>query len=268
MTRPSLGRLLWVHSSARLHYMGRSRAATCLEKVIYSKASTVGQDPHGRAPDPWICSSDLQCWSRTATWASQTPGMGSGPSRMGSRPRIMGSQGPRTEHTRALNRTQVGSGVNTCPDLVSCGPVRIRFCSPPRQRPDAAMWPTAHDVSQKAEPNVRPMGYAASAFIEGKARRLSIPLAGGVPPLHLMRPIHSAGRRQPIHSAGGVLVHSTGRRHAHTAACTTLIITRTLPRKQPPRINTAWTADIMAPRDCSGVTCISYSYNVFLPLCF
>jgi hypothetical protein len=71
-----------------------------------------------------------------------------------------------------------------------------------------------------------------------------------VPPLHLLRPDHS-----------------TSRRHTHTVACTTLIITHTLLRKQPPHNNTAWTADIMAPGDFSGVTCISYSYDVFLPLC-
>jgi hypothetical protein len=172
------------------------------------------------------------------------------------------------------------------------GPYRIRFCSPPRRKPIAAAWPTSRDVSQRVEPDVRPLGYAASAFIADKARhlsiplasgvpplhllrhvhssgrqRLSIPLAGGVPSLHLLRPVHSTGRQRPVHSVGGVPVHSTGRRHAHTAACTTLIITRTLPRKQPSYINTAWTADIMAPEDCSGVTCISYSYNVFLPLC-
>jgi hypothetical protein len=87
---------------------------------------------------------------------------------------------------------------------------------------------------------------------------LSIPLAGGVPPLHLLR---------HVHSTCGVPIHSIGKRHAHTAVCTTLIITRTLPRKQPPHINTVWTADIMAPRDYSSVTCISYSYNIFLPLC-
>jgi hypothetical protein len=147
------------------------------------------------------------------------------------------------------------------------GPYLIRFYSPPRRRPDAVACPTARDVSQRAEPNVRPLGYAASAFIEDKARRLSIPLAGGVPHLHLLRHVHSACRWRPIHSAGGVPAHSTGRRHSHTIACTTLIITRTLPRKQPPHINTTWTADIMTPRDCSCVTCISYSYNVFLPLC-
>jgi hypothetical protein len=75
------------------------------------------------------------------------------------------------------------------------GPYRIRFCSPPRWRPDAATWPTARDMSQRAEPDVRPMGYAASAFIADKARRLSIPLTGGVPPQHLLRPVHSSGRR-------------------------------------------------------------------------
>jgi hypothetical protein len=114
-----------------------------------------------------------------------------------------------------------------------------------------------------------PLGYVASAFTEDKTRRLSIPLAGGVPPLYLLRPvIPLADSDLPIPQAtGGVLVHSTGRRHTHTAACTTLIITRTLPREQPPHINTAWTADIMAPGDCSCVTCISYSYNVFLSLC-
>jgi hypothetical protein len=152
------------------------------------------------------------------------------------------------------------------PALVRSRPICIHFCSPLRRSPDAATWHATCDVSQRAEPDVRPLGYATSVFIADKARRLSIPLVGGVPPLHLLRPVHSAGRRRPVHSAGGVPVHSTGRRYAHTAACTTLIITRTLPRKQPPHINTAWTTDIRTPGDCSGITCISYSYSVFLPL--
>jgi hypothetical protein len=78
-----------------------------------------------------------------------------------------------------------------------------------------------------------------------------------------MRPVHSAGRQRPVHYVGGVPVHSTGRQYAHTAACTMLIITRALPRKQPPHINTAWTTDIMALGDCSSVlvldTSIMYS---------
>jgi hypothetical protein len=88
---------------------------------------------------------------------------------------------------------------------------------------------------------------------------MSIPLAGDVPPPHLMRHVHSAGRRRPVHSAGGVPVHSTGRQYAHTAACTMLIITRALLRKQPSHINTAWTTDIMAPGDCSSVLALDTS---------
>jgi hypothetical protein len=145
------------------------------------------------------------------------------------------------------------------------GSYRIRFSSPLRRSPDAATWHGARDVSQRAEPDVRPLGCAASAFIADKVRRLSIPLAGDVPPPHLIRHVHSVGRRRPVHSAGGVPVYSTSRQYAHAAACTTLIITRALPRKQPQHINTAWTTDIMAPGDCSGVlavvTPIVYSFR-------
>jgi hypothetical protein len=56
--------------------------------------------------------------------------------------------------------------------------------SPLRQRPDATTWPTASDISQRAEPDVRPLGHVASAFNVDKARRLSIPLASDVPPQH------------------------------------------------------------------------------------
>jgi hypothetical protein len=35
------------------------------------------------------------------------------------------------------------------------------------------MWPTVRDVSQRAEPDVRPLGRASSAFIADKVRRLS-----------------------------------------------------------------------------------------------
>jgi hypothetical protein len=65
------------------------------------------------------------------------------------------------------------------------GPCRVCFCSPLRRRPDAATRPTARDVSQRAEPNVRPLGRAVSAFITDKTRRLT----GDVPPQHLMRPV-------------------------------------------------------------------------------
>jgi hypothetical protein len=77
----------------------------------------------------------------------------------------------------------------------------VRFHSPLRRRPDAATWTIARDVSQQADPDVRPLGRAASAFIAEKMRRLSIPLIDDVPPQHLMCHVHSAGRRRacPVH---------------------------------------------------------------------
>jgi hypothetical protein len=57
------------------------------------------------------------------------------------------------------------------------------------------MWPTARDVSQRAEPDVRPLGRTASAFIADKPRRLSTLLASDVSPQHLMSLVHSTGRR-------------------------------------------------------------------------
>jgi hypothetical protein len=110
------------------------------------------------------------------------------------------------------------------------GPYRVRLCSPLRRRTDAAMWPTARDVSQRTEPDVRPLGRAASTFIADKTRRLSIPLAGDGPPQHLMSPVHCTDRR--CVASGGVPVHSIGRQYARAAAYTMLIITRALPRKQ------------------------------------
>jgi hypothetical protein len=161
-----------------------------------------------------------------------------------------------------------GSGDDTCPDLVWCRPVCLRHCSPPGRRPDASTWPTTRDVSQRAEPDVRPPGYVAPVFIADKARHLSVPLTGDVPPQHLMCPVHSAGRDVPprhlmchVHSTGrrrpglptgGVPVHSVGRQYARAAECTVLIITRTLPGKLPLHANAMQTVDIRAQGDCTG----------------
>jgi hypothetical protein len=60
----------------------------------------------------------------------------------------------------------------------------VRFRSLLRKRPNVATWPIARDVSQRAEPDVRSLGRAASAFIVEKTRRLSILLIDDVPPQH------------------------------------------------------------------------------------
>jgi hypothetical protein len=97
-------------------------------------------------------------------------------------------------------------------------PVRLR--SPLRRRPDAATWLIASDVSQHAEPNVRPLGRAVSAFIAERTRRLSTLLTGDVPSQHLMRPVHSTGRRYQGHPADGAPVQSVVKQCARAAGCT------------------------------------------------
>jgi hypothetical protein len=107
----------------------------------------------------------------------------------------------------------------------------VRLRSPLRRRPDAATWLVAHDISQRAEPDVRPLGRAVSAFIEERTRRLSTLLTGKVPPQHLMRPVHSAGRRRQGHLADGAPVQSIVKQCARAARRTMLIIpyTRSFP---------------------------------------
>jgi hypothetical protein len=127
------------------------------------------QDPHGHEPDP----------------------------RYGSRTPLCGVQ---ATHGRVpgfwdkdypdLNQDQTGVQSRHV-----SGPCRVRFCSPLRRRPDAATWPTARDISLRAERDVRPLGRVASALIADKSRRLSTPLAGDVPPRHLMSLVYSTSRR-------------------------------------------------------------------------
>jgi hypothetical protein len=179
-----------VVNSTRPHHVDGSGATTWPEKTIYSKVPTVGPDPHGKVLDPCVYRPDLRARSRTSTGANQTPGMGSEPPQCGVRATHSWVLGFWDKEYPGLNQGQAGVRSRHV-----SGPYHVRLCSPLRRSPDAAMWPTARDVSQQAEPDVRPLGRAASAFIADKARRLSIPLAGDVPPQHLMSPVHSTDRR-------------------------------------------------------------------------
>jgi hypothetical protein len=73
-----------------------------------------------------------------------------------------GVPGSRTEHTRALIRAQAGVRCRhvSRPSLVGSVPNHIYSCSPSRRRPDAATWLTARGISQRAEPGMKPLGYA------------------------------------------------------------------------------------------------------------
>jgi hypothetical protein len=141
------------------------------------------------------------------------------------------------------------------------GPYRERSHSPLRRRPDAVTWPTARDVSQRAEPDIRPLG---RTFIAEEARHLSswqvmcrlsikyalsTPLTSDVPSQHLMCLVRSTDERRPGHPAGGVPVRSGGRQYARAAAYTMLIITRMLLVKLPLHADTTQAADIRAQGD-------------------
>jgi hypothetical protein len=107
----------------------------------------------------------------------------------------------------------------------------VRLRSPLRRRPTAAAWLVACDISQRLEPDVRPLGHAVFAFIAGRTRRLSTLLTGDVPPWYLMRHVHSIGRRRQGHPADGVPVQSAVKQCARATQRTVSIIpyTRSFP---------------------------------------
>jgi hypothetical protein len=93
------------------------------------------------------------------------------------------------------------------------------------------MWLVARDISQRAKPDVRPLGRVVSAFIAERTCRLSTLLTSDVPPQHLMRPVHSAGRRRQSHPTDGAPVQSIVKQCARATQHTVLIIpyTRSFP---------------------------------------
>jgi hypothetical protein len=80
------------------------------------------------------------------------------------------------------------------------------------------------EVLSQAEPNVRPLGRAVSTFIAERTRRLSTLLTGDVPPQHLMRLVHSAGRQRQGHTADGAPIQSIVKQCARAARRTVSII--------------------------------------------
>jgi hypothetical protein len=88
-------------------------------------------------------------------------------------------------------------------------PARLRPPPPPLgRRSNKASWQIVRDVGQRAEHDIRALSRAVSAFIAEGTRRLSTLLTGDVPPRHLLRPVHSAGRRRQGHPADGAPVQS------------------------------------------------------------
>jgi hypothetical protein len=85
-------------------------------------------------------------------------------------------------------------------------PERLR--SPLGRGSNADTWLIVRDVGQWAEDDVRALGRVASAFIVERICRLSTLLTSDVSPRHLLRPVHSAGRRRQGHPLDGAPVQS------------------------------------------------------------
>jgi hypothetical protein len=121
----------------------------------------VDPDPHGKVPDPYIYGPDLHGYKPDPWDGSRTPLCGVQATH-GRVPGFWDKEFP------GLSQGQAGFWSRHV-----SGPYRVHFCCPLRRRPDAATWPTARDVSQRAEPDLRPLSHAFLAFIVDKERRLS-----------------------------------------------------------------------------------------------
>jgi hypothetical protein len=134
---------------------------------------------------------------------------------------------------RATTRSQDRGDpdISKGPVLTRVRPYPVRLRSPLRRRPAAVTWLVARDISQRAEPDVRPLGRAVSAFIAEGTRRLSTLLTDDVPPQHLMHPVHSTCRWRQGHPAVGAPVQSIVKQYTRAAGRTVLIIpyTRSFP---------------------------------------
>jgi hypothetical protein len=122
--------------------------------------------------------------------------------------------------------------------------------SPLRRRPDAATWLVARDISQRAEPDVRPLDHADSTFIAERTRRLSTLLTGDMPPQHLLRPVHSAGRRRQDYPADGTPVQSIN--ETVRPCCAVHCAHHPLYEKLPLHVVTTQISGVRAHEDCSS----------------
>jgi hypothetical protein len=89
----------------------------------------------------------------------------------------------------------------------------------------------ARDISQWAEPDVRPLKPRSLCIYCGEGAPPASTLTGDVPSQHLICPVQSAGRRRQGHPADGAPVQSVDKQCARAVRSTVLIIpsTRSFP---------------------------------------
>jgi hypothetical protein len=98
------------------------------------------------------------------------------------------------------------------------------------------MWLVARDISQWAEPDVRPIQPCSLYIYCGEDAPPATTLTGDVPSQHLMCPVQSAGRRRQGHPADDTTDRSVGEQCACAEQRTVLIIPSTRSFPCMPRI--------------------------------
>jgi hypothetical protein len=98
------------------------------------------------------------------------------------------------------------------------------------------VWLVARDISQRAEPDVRPIQPCSLYIYCGEDAPPATTLTGDVPSQHLRRPVQSARRRRQGHPADGAPDQSVGEQCARVEQRTVLIIPSTRSFPCTPRI--------------------------------
>jgi hypothetical protein len=136
---------------------------------------------------------DTRSRSGPTTWKAPDPVHNGQTSEKDPRPFRVGSEQitTRSQDSGAGNTRAPpwkGSGAGTCPGLAPRSPLG--------QRPAAVTWLVAHDISRPTESDVRPLRSRGLCIYCGEDAPPATKPTDDVPPRHLMRPVHSAGRRR------------------------------------------------------------------------
>jgi hypothetical protein len=136
------------------------------------------------------------------------------------------------------------------PVLTRVRPYPMRLRSPLRRKPAAVAWLVARDISQRAGPDIRPLGRAVSALIAERTRRLSTLLTGDVPPsaFNVSCPLRWQVAPGSSYRWRACLVHCQTVRPCYVAHC----IHHPLYEKLPLHADTTQISDVRAQEDCSS----------------
>jgi hypothetical protein len=121
-----------------------------------------------------------------------------------------------------------GSSADTCPGLALRSPLRRKIA--------AAAWLVARDISQRAEPDVRPIQLCSLCIYCGEDAPPATTLTCDTPSQHLMRPVQSVGRQHQGHPADGAPDQSVGKQCTRVERRIVLIIPSTRSFPYTPRI--------------------------------